>query len=156
MIPQSVMAGIVSRVREDAIAQMRKNDQVATGRTIARIRIEASDDRGAVVGPEHLGALEYGVRPSGKYANPGPAYVASIRDWMAARQLTGNPYAVAKSILRRGTRLFRGDDPRFPGGAPSGTFTKLLTPAYLGALRVQLQVGAVPAIRSEVLNALKF
>lgn len=154
MIPASVMQQIAQRVRDDAARRIVAQGQSATGRTAARIRPEALEDVARVFGPEHLGALETGVSPSSKYTRPGKAYVADIAQWMAARRLTGSAYALARSILLRGTRLYRGEDPRFP--KPSGTFSGLLTPAYLGALRAQLQVGARPAIRSEVLNALKF
>ena len=191
MIPKAVMLRLLTDVRADAIARMKDQDQVATGRTIARLRVQAAEDFGGLFGPAHIDSLETGVRPSSKFTHPSRAHVESIRAWMIARGLTLTPlkrkngeprrkvtgigpdgkrtyrdrttaddqdsaaYGIARNLLLRGSRLHRGEDPRF-SGTSSNTFGGLLTREYLGALRVKLGAAARPAIRSEILSTLKF
>ena len=87
--------------------------------------MRTADELARLYGPAHIGALEDGSGPArDPQAKPGRQMIDDIRLWLAARGSSASPWAVATSILQRGTRLFRGEDPRF--GKPTGTLRLVL------------------------------
>lgn len=49
--------------------------------------------------------VETGSKPSKK--NPSPAMVESLKQWKAIRGLEASPWAIAKSILKNGSKLWQ-------------------------------------------------
>jgi hypothetical protein len=141
----------IVRMQRDLADNIEASGQRATGKTIAQLRSEAFPEMGLLYGPAHIGALETGVRPAADpKAKPGRAFVASIRAWLDAKGLGANPWAVATSILRKGTRLHRGEDPRF--GKPTGTLTDVLR-AGVARFRLALLGEAGQRVKTEVFTA---
>ncbi|MCA8830291.1 hypothetical protein [Hymenobacter pini] len=115
----------INRTQAELGESITRSGQRATGRTIAALRSESAPELARLYGPAHIGALETGSGPAADpQAKPGRAMIADITAWLAARGSSASPWAVATSILRRGTRLFRGEDPRF--GKPTGTLRLVL------------------------------
>jgi hypothetical protein len=58
------------------------------------------------VGKPFFAVVETGRKPTPSY-KPSKAFVASIKEWMDAKGKTGSAYAIAQSIHKKGTKLFR-------------------------------------------------
>ncbi|TGE29726.1 hypothetical protein [Hymenobacter metallicola] len=140
----------INRTQQELGQAITSKGQRATGRTIAALRHESAPELARLYGPSHIGALEEGSGPAADpKAKPGRAMVADITAWLQARGSDANPWAVATTILRRGTRLSRGEDPRF--GKPTGTLRDVLA-ASKDRLRLALGGEVRRSIRSEVLS----
>lgn len=133
------------RLQEDIIDTMEANDQRATGKTIARLRTLITPQLGQLVGPHHLRYLRDG-------RGPGGVSVSAIREWIAAKRLPLNPYAVAARISQLGTLLFRNEDPRFQ--KPADTFDAPIR-AALPRLRAALADATRQEFLSQVVPAFK-
>lgn len=136
-----ILARELLRLHEDVVDTMEASGQRATGKTIAALREVASPEYAALVGPGHLKALRDGRRPGQRPP------IAAIIEWLAAKRLDLNPYAVAANIAKRGTRLFAGTDPRFR--KPTDTFAAPIA-AALPRLRVALAEAARTGLRSDL------
>jgi hypothetical protein len=136
-----ILSREIQRLREEVVEAMKANDQQATGRTAAAIRDESGDEYARLLGPAHLKALRDGRRPGQRPP------IAAIIEWLQAKRLKLNPYAVANNIAARGTRLFRGEDPRFK--KPTDTFAAPIA-AALPRLRAGLVEAARTGLRSDL------
>ncbi|TGD80296.1 hypothetical protein [Hymenobacter wooponensis] len=137
-----------TRTQQELGDSITQSGQRATGRTIAALRRESSPELARLYGPAHLGALEEGSGPArNPDAKPGRAMIADIQAWLQARGYDASPWAVATSILRKGTRLFRGEDPRF--ARPTGTLRDVLQ-ASRARLRTDLAAETRRSLRSEL------
>ncbi|RFP65921.1 hypothetical protein D0N36_06875 [Hymenobacter lapidiphilus] len=138
----------ILRTQQELGENIVASGQRATGRTIAALRSESAPELGRLLGPAHIGVLEEGSAPArDPNAKPGRAMVDDIRLWLEARGLGLNPWAVATSILRKGTRLHRGQDPRF--GRPTGTLRDVLA-----ASRARLRQGIAAETRRSISSEL--
>ena len=138
-----ILARELLRLHEDVVDVMQANGQRATGKTIAQLREVTGPEYAALVGPGHLKALRDGRRPGQRPP------IEAIREWLAAKRLTLNPYAVATNIAKRGTRLFAGVDPRFK--KPTDTFAAPIR-AALPRFRTALVEAARSGLRSDLLS----
>lgn len=136
-----ILAREITRLREEVAESLDAHGQTATGRTKGRLRTLSGPDYAGLYGPRYLVALRDGRRPGQRPP------IQSIREWLAAKRLQLNPYAVANAIAAKGTRLFRGDDPRFT--KPTDTFSSALKQA-LPRLRTSLAEAARSGLRSEL------
>lgn len=137
-----------TRTQQELGDSITASGQRATGRTIAALRRESAPELARLYGPAHIGALEDGSGPArDPNAKPGRAMIADITAWLAARGSDASPWAVAISILRKGTRLFRGEDPRF--GKPTGTLRDVIQ-ASRARLRTNLSTEVRRSLRSEL------
>ncbi|MGI4872075.1 MAG: hypothetical protein ACRYFX_12960, partial [Janthinobacterium lividum] len=75
--------------------------------------------------------------------------IVAIKEWLAAKRLTLNPYAVANSIAQKGTQLWRGEDARFR--KPTDTFSAAIRLA-LPRFRQELTDAARSGLRSDLLS----
>ena len=132
------------RLKQDVGDQMAANDQIATGRTLAAVREVVAPNLGLLLGPTHVRYLRDG-------RGPGGVSVQAIREWIAAKRLPLNPYAVAAKISAEGTRLFRGEDPRF--SKPTDTFQAPIQ-AALPRLRLALRDAVRSRLKSEIATVL--
>jgi hypothetical protein len=138
-----ILAREIQRLHGEVLDAMQANDQRATGRTAAAIRDESGAEYAALLGPGHLKALRDGRRPGQRPP------IQAIIEWLQAKRLKLNPYAVANNIAKRGTRLFRGEDPRFR--KPTDTFSAPIA-AALPRFRTALVEAARSGLRSDLVN----
>ena len=137
-----ILAREILRLHEDVVDTMQANDQRATGKTIAALRSTSAEEYAALLGPRHSRFLRDG-------RGPGPVNVQAIIEWVQAKRLQLNPYAVAEKISQFGTLLYRGEDPRFT--KPTDTFAGPIA-AALPRLRAALSEAARTGLRSDLVN----
>lgn len=137
-----ILSREILRLHEDVVDTMEANDQRATGKTIAALRSTSGDEYAALLGPQHSRFLRDG-------RGPGAVNVQAIIEWVKAKRLAINPYAVAEKISRFGTLLYRGEDPRFT--KPTDTFSGPIA-AALPRLRAGLAEAARTGLRSDLVH----
>jgi hypothetical protein len=138
-----ILAREIQRLHTEVLDAMQANGQQATGRTAAAIRDESGEEYAGLFGPAHLKALRDGRRPGQRPP------IQAIIDWLQAKRLKLNPYAVANKIASEGTRLFRGQDPRFR--KPTDTFSGPIA-AALPRFREGLAEAARSGLRSDLVG----
>lgn len=95
-------------LKQKVIENQKNSGQVASGRTIASMKVEVTEDGGILWGRSAFGTLETG-RKGGKV----PAgFWKIIRQWMDDKGIQVEKpdsfaYLVARKIAREGTQLFR-------------------------------------------------
>ena len=139
----AILAREIARLRDDVADSLERNQQVATGRTRAQLRPVSGPEYAALLGPRYLVTLRDGRRPGQRPP------IEAIKAWLAAKRLQLNPYAVANAIAARGTRLFRGQDPRFK--KPTDTFSSAVRLA-LPRFREALAEASRSGLRSDLLT----
>lgn len=84
----------------------------ATGKTSQSLRYEVTNNGSKatlkVLGKPYFAIVETGRKPTPEYTKPSVEFVNSIKEWLRARG--GNEksaYGIAKSIHKRGTKLYR-------------------------------------------------
>lgn len=78
----------------------------ATGDTIRSMRIEVTGQgKGTLYGRQYFQSLEEGRPPTD--SKPSRAMISSLQRWIDARGIDTTPWAVANSINKNGTRLWR-------------------------------------------------
>lgn len=132
----------IEKVRQDFIRQ----NVNATGRTAKALRQEVSNEIGRVYGPEYIGTLEEGKGPGEM------PLVSSIQQWITAKKLPLNAWAVAKSIELKGTLLHRGILP--PGRTERNILSKRFS-EIRDSLRTQIVITNGERLRTEVLQKFK-
>lgn len=91
--------------------QFDKYNLNATGKTLRSINAQVNGNALTITGSDYIQALQDGRRPTSNNGNG--ALLTAIKEWINAKGLDLNPYAVTKKIHKEGTRLYRGTDPRF-------------------------------------------
>lgn len=84
----------------------------ATGKTAKSLRFEVKEDGSIlslrIVGRPYFMSLQTGRRPTRQGSPKGdPTLVDAIKEWLEAKGLPGNAYAIAKNIHEKGTKLYR-------------------------------------------------
>lgn len=103
-----LVASELEALKQRIIENHRNAGQVASGRTIASLKVEITEDGGVLWGRSAFGTLETG-RKGGKV----PAgFWKIIRQWMDDKGIQVEKpdsfaYLVARKIAREGTQLFR-------------------------------------------------
>jgi hypothetical protein len=120
----------------------------ATGDTERRIRSEAGESGFKVLGPDYIEDLERGVKPGTVVK------LSRIQAWMKARSIEGSPKPIAKGLFSRGSRLFRGEDPRFSGNT-SGVLSDVMTDNRLDAIKARLGRTMLSEAKTDLLNAIR-
>ena len=131
------------------VAQNRK----ASGKSIAEMRVEASDVGGVLIdGSGYLFASEYGTRPSQKTNTPPKSMVDSIEKWTLLKGIiakNGNQrslaYAISVKQLKEGNVLFR-------SGQNSGVITDAVNQQWLNDTAKLFGDYYVGLIKSEVVR----
>lgn len=116
---QGVVLQELELLRQRIIANMRTAGAVASGRTIASLRVVPTDGGAALV---TTGRMPFGVLETGRRGGRVPqGFTQIIREWMAAKgihaQRNGSQsqeradssmaWAISRKIAREGTSLFR-------------------------------------------------
>lgn len=87
---------------------MEAADQIATGRTRDGMRVEVRGLAGVLTGRRAFATLERGSRPWSKKSKRVPKFFADlIGEWIDAKGLDLNKWAVAHSIMTKGSKLYR-------------------------------------------------
>ena len=120
-----VLTEELEALKEKIIAQHIGAGQKASGRTVASLRIEVTEEEGTLYGRSPFGTLETGRKP-GKVPQ---GFQSIIREWMTDKGISAAPipyktdrphkytpqergnlslsFLIARKIRREGTRLFR-------------------------------------------------
>lgn len=142
------MEGFQARLIEAMI----QDDRKATGSTIASLHVDGEPGVARLWGAGHFVQLQRGRGPTESGAPPGtPTLLQQIKDWIAAKGLTLNPFAVTKKIHKEGTALYRGQDRRW-AGQESGTLAKVINQQSIGDLRARLATAAKQNLTSEIIT----
>jgi len=107
-----VTTDILTKIYNDYLNVTRDKVPYVTGRTYDSIEGDISQYRLLITAADYAGVLEEG-RKAGQLPPIEP-----IREWVEKKGLDISPWAIAKTIQQKGTRLSRGDDPRY--SKPSG------------------------------------
>lgn len=93
----------LTNIEGSLIAQYQSKGLRAFGTFQNELRHTVTEDSGQILAPGHAVQMILGRRPG---AMPP---IQAIEDWIRVKGLDLNPWAVAKSIARRGTSIHRGD-----------------------------------------------
>lgn len=103
-----LVASELEALKQRIIENHRNAGQVASGRTIASLKVEMTEDGGVLWGRSAFGTLETGRKPGKVPAG----FWKIIRQWMDDKGIQVEKpdsfaYLVARKIAREGTQLFR-------------------------------------------------
>nr|DAT23348.1 MAG TPA: hypothetical protein [Caudoviricetes sp.] len=95
-------------LKQKVIENQKNSGQVASGRTIASMKVEVTEDGGVLWGRSPFGTLETGRKPGKVPAG----FWKIIRQWMDDKGIQVQKpdsfaYLVARKIANEGTQLFR-------------------------------------------------
>lgn len=95
-------------LRDRIAANMANADQIVSGRTRDSMQVEIRDNGGVLTGRRAFATLETGSRPWSKQPKRVPKFFADlIGEWIDKRGLDMNKWAVAHTIIRKGSKLYR-------------------------------------------------
>ena len=87
---------------------MGKADQIVTGKTRDSMQVSVQGNAGVLTGRQAFATLETGSRPWSKKPKRPPKWFADlIGEWIDAKGLDLNQWAVAHSIIHKGSKLYR-------------------------------------------------
>lgn len=106
--PNIVLREELESLKQRIIANHRNAGQVASGKTIASMRVNVDGDTGELVGRKQFWNLETGTAPWKNATNRVPySFQAVIEQWIKDKGLNLNSWAVAYKIIHEGTKLYR-------------------------------------------------
>ena len=95
-------------LRKRIIENMGKADQIVSGKTRDSMQVEVRGDGGVLTGRQAFATLETGSTPWSKKPKRVPKWFADlIGEWIDRRGLDLNQWAVAHSIIHKGSKLYR-------------------------------------------------
>ena len=95
-------------LRRRIIDNMGKADQIVTGKTRDSLQVNVRDTSGVLTGRQAFATLETGSRPWSKPPKRVPRFFADlIGEWIEAKGLDLNKWAVAHTIIHQGSKLYR-------------------------------------------------
>ena len=95
-------------LRRRIIANMEGADLIVSGRTRDSMQVEVKGNGGVLTGRRAFATLETGCRPWNKQPKRPPKWFADlIGEWIDQRGLDLNQWAVAHTIIRKGSKLYR-------------------------------------------------
>lgn len=87
---------------------MGKADQIVTGKTRDSMKVSVQGLAGVLTGRQAFATLETGSRPWSKPPKRVPRFFADlIGEWIEAKGLDLNKWAVAHTIIHKGSKLYR-------------------------------------------------
>lgn len=120
-IEERKIDGFLSSVRTEMFAIMDRRNMNATGRSRAMIEYNVQDNKGILLGPDHIEFMERGRKPGGFPP------LKEIQDWCIARGIPVQAaYPIALTIAKKGTLLHR-------RGERTGILSSTITPKRLEA-----------------------
>lgn len=95
-------------LRARIIANMERADQVVSGKTRDSMQVEVRGNAGVLTGRRAFATLETGSRPWSRKPKRTPKWFADlIGEWIDQRGLDLNQWAVAHTIIHKGSKLYR-------------------------------------------------
>lgn len=95
-------------LRKRIIENMGRADQIVTGKTRDSMQVSVNGLAGVLTGRQAFATLETGSRPWSKPPKRVPRFFADlIGEWIDARGLDLNKWAVAHTIIYKGSKLHR-------------------------------------------------
>ena len=112
---QAFLKQELTDLRSRIASNIRSTGRNATGRTIDSLEVQVSASgafsaKGVLLGRKYFGALETGSRPCKEWESRKrvpSTFADRIQEWIDAKGLDLNAYAVAYNIIHSGTALFR-------------------------------------------------
>lgn len=107
---------ILSRYGQSTVAQIQANMATtgtnATGKTSRSLRFEVREQGDKQIlqvigGRKYFMTVETGRKATPQFDKPSAQFVQAIKEWAEAKGVEGSPYAIAKSIHKKGTKLFQ-------------------------------------------------
>ena len=95
-------------LRKRIIDNMGKAGQIVTGKTRDSMQVEVRGDGGVLTGRQAFATLETGSAPWSKKPKRVPKFFADlIGEWIDHKGLDLNKWAVAHTIIHKGSKLYR-------------------------------------------------
>lgn len=95
-------------LRTRIIANMERADQIVSGNTRDSMQVEVQGNAGVLTGRRAFATLETGSRPWSRKPKRTPKWFADlIGEWIDQRGLDLNQWAVAHTIIHKGSKLYR-------------------------------------------------
>ena len=95
-------------LRQRIIANMGSADQIVTGKTKDSLQVNVRELSGVLTGRQAFATLENGSRPWSRPPKRTPKWFADlIGEWIDAKGLDLNQWAVAHTIIHKGSKLYR-------------------------------------------------
>ena len=95
-------------LRRRITENMGNADQIVTGKTRDSMQVSVQGNAGVLTGRQAFATLETGSRPWSKKPKRPPKWFADlIGEWIDAKGLDLNQWAVAHSIIHKGSKLYR-------------------------------------------------
>ena len=111
MMPEEIRAILreeLEDLRTRIIDNMTAADQVVTGKTRDSMRVTVQGNAGVLTGRQAFATLETGSRPWSRKPKRTPKWFADlIGEWIEAKNLDLNQWAVAHTIIHQGSSLYR-------------------------------------------------
>lgn len=105
---RKILTEELNALRQRIGANMETADQIATGKTRDGMRVEVRGLAGVLTGRQAFATLETGSRPWSRKPKRTPKWFADlIGEWIDAKDLDLNKWAVARSIITKGSKLYR-------------------------------------------------
>lgn len=105
---RKILTEELEALRQRIGENMEAADQIATGKTRDGMRVEVRGLAGVLTGRQAFATLERGSRPWSKKFKRVPKFFADlIGEWIDAKGLNLNKWAVAHSIMTKGSKLYR-------------------------------------------------
>lgn len=105
---RKILTEELEALRQRIGENMEAADQIATGKTRDGMRVEVRGLAGVLTGRQAFATLERGSRPWSKKFKRVPKFFADlIGEWIDAKGLKLNKWAVAHSIMTKGSKLYR-------------------------------------------------
>lgn len=95
-------------LRRRITENMEKADQIVSGKTRDSMQVHVDGNMGVLTGRQAFATLETGSRPWSRKPKRVPKFFADlIGEWIDAKGLDLNKWAVAHSIIHKGSKLYR-------------------------------------------------
>lgn len=95
-------------LRQRIIENMGSADQIVSGKTRDSLQVNVRDLSGVLTGRQAFATLETGSRPWSRKPKRTPKWFADlIGEWIDAKDLDLNQWAVAHTIIHKGSKLYR-------------------------------------------------
>lgn len=105
---RKILTEELEALRQRIGANMETADQIATGKTRDGMRVEVRGLAGVLTGRQAFATLEKGSRPWSRQPKRTPKWFADlIGEWIDAKDLDLNKWAVARSLITKGSKLYR-------------------------------------------------
>jgi hypothetical protein len=103
---------ILTTEANNTVEAIRQNTPKATGKTAQSLRFEVKTEETKyimrITAKPFFLVVETGRKPTRQSEPKGsPTLVDAIKEWIAAKGIAGNAYAIAKAIHAKGTKLYQ-------------------------------------------------